>query len=286
MSMTTEQISNYLKPVKTEENPQSEVNDNPVTEAVDESLTKENDKIPAEPVEEQVEPQTEKKAADKSEFAFKKLKNKEKAKRQKLISDYDAKIKSLQQELETYKNKSEKTVSDEVDERLNAYQLSQLNAAKEQAEQEDFEILNNERIEFCFPNENDRDRYRQLVDNGGVKLVKTLEARDPENAILSYLDDCDVAPLLIQVLMTKPEIRNNILSKRSPYNKVLAMENLANRLLQAKKIVDGKAKVTEKKNKLPNIGKVTTADKSPSLPDKSNPSYWEAKLKQLNSLRY
>ena len=51
---------------------------------------------------------------------------------------------------------------------------------------------------------------------------------------LSYLDDCDISPLLTRILISSPEYLNEVLSKRSPFGKYNAMDKLAQRVQYAR----------------------------------------------------
>lgn len=224
------------------------------------------------------------KKSDKEKYAFAKLKNKEKAKRQKLISEYEERIKNLNDELERFKGlgkdnfkSDEEYVNYLFDRKLKENETNQLSLAKQQAEAEAFDEINQQRIMACFPDEKDRESYNQLVSEAAPKFVELLDKADPDNAVLSYLDDCDIAPLLIRVMMTKPEYRNEVLSKKNPFNKIMALDNLAKRLSFAKKIVD-------RKPTMPIIGKVAKTESAVVI-DKNDPNYWNNMLRQMNQAR-
>lgn len=228
-------------------------------------------------------------------YAFAKLKNKEKQKREKLAAEYEAKIKNLTDELEKFKGlhkedfkNDEEYIEHLVNRRLKEQEANQLKMATANLEAEAFDEINTQRINNCFPNEEDRVTYNKLVETSGAKFVELLSSVDPENAVLSYLDDSDISPLLIRVLMTKSDLRNEVLSKKSPYGKTLALDNLAKRLSYAKSIVDKKRNSKEEKpinnNKMPVVGKVAKTE-SPAAIDKNDPNYWNLKLKELNQLR-
>lgn len=283
---TTEEV----QPAEVETNTIPDENENVSDETVEQETT----------VESEEKPQSDKKQLtpeDKQKYAFAKLKNKERQKRDKLISDYENKIKTLNAELTKYKDlQKDYFKSDEdymqylVDQKMKQQQSNSLQIAKAQMEAERFEEKNQQRIAYCFPDEKDREVYNKLIETSAPKFVQMLEQADPDDAVLSYLDDSDIAPLLIRVLMTKPELRNEVLSKSNPYSKVLALDNLAKRLTAAKSIVDRKRagakpkSQTENNKSLPIIGKVARSESATQV-DKNDPNYWNKMLHDLNAKR-
>lgn len=232
---------------------------------------------------------------DKKDYAFAKLKNKERQKREKMMAAYEEKIKNLNAELEKFKGLSKDSFKNDeeyidylVNRKMKEQEANQLKIAQANVEAEHYDEINQARIVHCFPEEAERKSYQKMVDANGQKFVELLSKIDPENAVLSYLDDSDISPLLIRVMMTKPEYRNEVLSKKSPYGKILALDNLAKRLSYAKYIVDKKRNSKEEKpinnNKMPVVGKVAKTE-SPAAIDKNDPSYWSMKLRELNQAR-
>lgn len=226
--------------------------------------------------------------AEQEKYAFTKLKNKERQKREKLIADYESKIKSLNDELSRFKglDKNNFKTDDEyfdykLSQKLKEQEAGRLQAAKTQMEAEQFEEINQQRIMNCFPDEKDREIYNKLIETSAPQFVELLDKADPDGAILSYLDDSDIAPMLIRIMMTKPEYRNEILSKKNPYSKIMALDNLAKQVTYAKSVIDKKR---SSKKPMPVVGKVAKSENSSSL-DKSSPDYWNERLKQLNALR-
>lgn len=235
--------------------------------------------------------------AEQEKYAFTKLKNKEKQKREKLIADYESRIKKLNEELSNFKGLQKENFNNDddymkylVDQKMKEQESSQLQIAKANIEAEQFEEINQQRIAACFPDEKDRESYNKLIATSAPQFVELLEKTDPDNAILSYLDDSDIAPLLIRVMMTKPEYRNEILSKKNPYSKVLALDNLAKQLSYAKSIIDKKRnssnsnKIETTKKPLPVVGKVAKSESSNQI-DKNDPNYWNNMLREMNQRR-
>lgn len=171
---------------------------------------------------------------------------KEKEKRKRLQANYENQIKALQKELAEAKKKigsegfdrnSDEGIQAIVDQKSAERELSRLE--EQQAELQMAEDLeeNERRISTCFPDEADQRIYRQLVENGGRKFADTLAKYDEDNVILSGLDDCDISPIVIRVLMTKPQFLNEILSKCTRHAREVAFDSLVNRLKVADKII-------------------------------------------------
>lgn len=308
MSMTSSQVyelAQKLHESDTDVNPETEVKEEVQPENVEtnDTIPEETNNVGDESTgQETVEESDKNKKTqyskeEKERHAFTKLKNKEKQKRERLISDYESKIKTLSEELDKFKGlKKEHFDNDEdyvnymVDRKMKEQESINLANAKQQMETEAFEELNQQRIMDCFPDEKDREIYNRLLATSAPQFVQLLEKADPDNAVLSYLDDSDVAPLLIRVLMTKPEIRNEILSKRNPYAKFMAIDNLAKRLEYARGIINKRNAANaantqkEKTNKIPVIGKVSKTE-STSMVDKNDPNYYNNMLREMNQKR-
>lgn len=233
---------------------------------------------------------------EQKDYAFAKLKNKERQKREKMMAEYEEKIKNLNAELEKFKGLSKDSFKNDeeyvdylVNRKMKEQEANQLKIAQASVEAEHYDEINQARIVHCFPDEADRESYQKMVDANGQKFVELLSKVDPENAVLSYLDDSDISPLLIRVMMTKPEYRNEVLSKKSPYGKTLALDNLAKRLSYAKSIVDKKranagANASTTKPKMPVVGKVAKTESQTQI-DRNDPNYWNLKLRELNQSR-
>ena len=122
--------------------------------------------------------------------------------------------------------------------------------------------------------------------------MRELDKEDPEQVVLGYLDDCDVAPLMMEVLMTNDNYKNEVLSKRSPYSKMRALELLENRIKFAQaELAKRKTTVPEKsedtkpvdsRKAMPVIGSVT---KSESNSNGTVVKDYNAILRQLNNAR-
>ena len=236
-------------------------------------------------------PETQKKQYSKQEkidFAF----QKEKAKRKKL----EARIRELEEQLKNQPNKTLSDFNNNVEDYFD-YKFGKTTAEAEHKRLEDeiveskryeAEQINKQRIINCFPDEAEQAKYNQLVVQNGPKFVKMLDDADREGAILGYLDDSDVAPILIRIMMTNKDYRDGVLSKSSPYGKQRAMEQLEAKVRWAQQQLANKAAKKEAapaepaKPTIPVVGTVTKSDSNDSAVVKD----YNQVLQKLNARRY
>jgi chemotaxis protein histidine kinase CheA len=236
-------------------------------------------------------PETQKKQYSKQEkidFAF----QKEKAKRKKL----EARIRELEEQLKNQPNKTLSDFNNNVEDYFD-YKFGKTTAEAEHKRLEDeiveskryeAEQINKQRIINCFPDEAEQAKYNQLVAQNGPKFVKMLDDADPEGAILGYLDDSDVAPILIRIMMTNKDYRDGVLSKSSPYGKQRAMEQLEAKVRWAQQQLANKAAKKEAapaepaKPTIPVVGTVTKSDSNDGAVVKD----YNQVLQKLNARRY
>lgn len=236
-------------------------------------------------------PETQKKQYSKQEkidFAF----QKEKAKRKKL----EARIRELEEQLKNQPNKTLSDFNNNVEDYFD-YKFGKTAAEAEHKRLEDeiveskryeAEQINKQRIINCFPDEAEQAKYNQLVAQNGPKFVKMLDDADPEGAILGYLDDSDVAPILIRIMMTNKDYRDGVLSKSSPYGKQRAMEQLEAKVRWAQQQLANKAAKKEAapaepaKPTIPVVGTVTKSDSNDGAVVKD----YNQVLQKLNARRY
>lgn len=253
------------------------------------------------PAESVIEPKKEAKAQkDKEIYAFKKLKAKEKEKRNRLISEYENKIRQYEEELNRYRGlqksdfKSEEDyINHVVNQRMWETSTENLKAAKAQIEAEEFDAIHTQRVENCFPDEKDRATYNKLIQDHGRDFLQLLNENDPDGAILEYLDDSDYQPLLLRVLMTRPEYREEIFNKRNPSNKIRALEALESKIKYAQNVIAKRRANAVAAPKavqiptpaLPVVGKVAKGD-SQVAPVQKDFNYYNDMLKKLNSRKY
>lgn len=208
---------------------------------------------------------------------------KEKAKRKALEQKYAA----LSKELETLKAKMpsdtdfqkdpRKFIDDAVDVKSRERELQGIQESIRESQYAEYTELNEQRIANCFPDENERARFKGIIEVEGPKLLHTLDERDPEQAVLSFLDDSEIAPLVTRILIAEPKYLEEVLSKRSPYGKYAAMKELENRIVYARtKIAEGKPQETkgapEAKPEIPVVGSVTKSDATKDTKTVFNPN--------------
>lgn len=191
-------------------------------------------------------------------FAKKNAKLKKLEERIKELEAENAKFKDLK--LENFNNDNQQYIDYLWEQKSREQEQRNLETELYSQRAKDAEEVNNRRIEACYPDENDRKIYTQMIAEHGKDLVAKLDEADPEHAILAYLDDSDLSPILIRVLMTKPDIRNEILSKSSPYTRTLAMAKLESNVRNAQAIIARRNNNNNKKPSIPVVGSVTKSD--------------------------
>lgn len=209
---------------------------------------------------------------EERDYAFIREKNKRKAQRER----YEAEIKSLKEELEEYKGlKLEDFKGDQ--QKYIAYCFDQQNQEKKIADQQrrldeleaaDMEAENNRRVNLSFADERERQEYVNLLEKNGREFLSALKTFDPENVVMTYLNDLEQYPRVLKVLMTDKEALKSVFAKRDPTFRKLALDHLATKVLAPK---------TEKK-KLPVIGRQTSS--SPVAENKVHDmAYWNEYLR-------
>ena len=222
---------------------------------------------------------------EKIDFAFKK----EKAKRKAAEAKYQAVMAELEKLKKQQPNKENAVeyVDYAVDLKDKEREASRLQEQIRESQSLEYEELNNARIRECFPDEAEQEKFRQIVDKEGPRLLKKLDAEDPEQAVLAYLDDSPIAPILTRLMIAKPEYLDEVLSKRSPYGKYVAMEKLAERVEYARQQMAKPEEVPQPaaapethKPVLPVVGSVTKSDANKDTPKTFDPN---ALLHKLNA---
>lgn len=249
--------------------PKEEVKDATKPENSDEKVVEKNERTEKNPAKKETHTKQE-----QIDYAFKRLKgkNKELIQRIRELEEENKKFKE-NYTLEDFKNNQEAYLNYLVDKKTLSNEQVRLEKEYERARKEEFEYLNAQREEKCFPNEQARESYYQARKIYGPALLKELDEVDKEGVVLGYLDDCEVAPLMLQILMTNEQYKNNVLEKHSPYSKLRALEDLENRIKYAQselakrnstvpvKSEDTKP-VETPKPAIPVIGSVTKSEQS------------------------
>ena len=201
------------------------------------------------------------------DFAFKK----EKAKRKAL----EAKYEQLQKKYEALQAKKPEDPKDQdavidykVDLKDMQHEMERTQEAIQESQIREYDELNNARINACYPDPEEQRKFREVISVEGPKLLQRLEANDPENAVLGYLDDSELAPILTRLMIADPKYLDEVLSKRSPYGKYMAMQALEQKVEFARNELAKKGKQdnppapkeTKAKPAMPVVGSVTKSD--------------------------
>lgn len=219
----------------------------------------------------------------KANEAFIRQKHKYKAK----VADLENQISSLKAQLMKYNAVNTESLKGDVDKLtdlkvakgLVQNQIGNLEAQRssvlEDEAMEQANMIHDQRVAACFDNESDVEHYHTLLENGRDKFVDFLSKVDPENAVLNYLDDCDISPLMVRVLMTNPQVLRGIIEKRNPLNKVIELRNLENRLNLDRKLRSVKSSNTKPAaKKLPSTGSQTKPGGGNSQTEVRDSNYW------------
>jgi len=305
---TVDPQSNDVSNDSTEEHVDSSATDTATVETSEntsvkgESSTSTDEEVNPEKVETEVKSKKNKQYTEeqKRQHAFAKEKNK----RREVQARLDAKqkeIDELQAKLKKYEGLSKKHFDDDedayydyrVDRRLDEEKVARLQkeySDEEYAAQaEEAAQTAQYRLEKCYPGQAEQQKYQQLISNAetdyaamhpeiGYSKFSDFLLSEKDKTILSYLQDTDNAPKLIRHFIHKPEVALRIMTLRNPYNKVIELKQLENRMIQHERIASAKANTTVKKE-LPNTGKVVTNAGNSTERDWSKPmSKREAEL--------
>lgn len=214
---------------------------------------------------------------EERDYAFIREKNKRKAQRER----YEAEIKSLRAEIEKYKglkledfkNDQQKYIDYLHDQDKQERKLADQERYLDELNTADMEAENDRRVKLSFADEKERQEYSQLLEKNGHEFLTALKQFDPENVVMSYLNDLEQYPKVLKVLMTDKEALRTVFAKRDPVFRKLALDHLATRLL-APKAQPAKGE----KKKLPIIGRQTSS--SPVAENKvHDTAYWNEYLR-------
>lgn len=220
----------------------------------DEGGTPDNTEHSAAGEEGETEPEKDKKPTAEERWAksFRKEKDKRKRQNQQFQTEIDRLKREnaeLKEKLGTGDFKADKdSVSTLVKMQTNENEISRLQTEQANNEMADDMAENERRVNLCFPDENDRKVYNQLLQNSGKAFVEKLDAADPDGVVLGCLDDCEISPIVLRVLMTKPVFLNEILSKKTRHGKEVAFDALVNQCKVADKIIRSKQKTATNGN--------------------------------------
>lgn len=213
---------------------------------------------------------------EKQQYAFKLQKARWK-KAEAALKEREEEITKLKTELEKYKgltledfgNDQDKYTDYKLDQRLGQEKYTQLQKQvddeRRQMQMQEAAEIAEERLNNCFPDEGEREKYQNLIYNAehsfdkmhpeiGFPKFTDFLLSEEDRSVIKYLQDSDNAPKLIRHFIHKPEAALKIMSMRNQYSKFIELKQLENRMMQHERIVANKAVVPEKKV-LPDTGK-------------------------------
>lgn len=90
-------------------------------------------------------------------------------------------------------------------------------------------------VNDCFSSDEEKEKYWNLLRNGGQKFREFLNDYD-DGTIDQFIGDSDIAPVMISTLMRSPDTLRSIVEKQNPTRKMLALQQLENRLILQRRI--------------------------------------------------
>ena len=90
-------------------------------------------------------------------------------------------------------------------------------------------------VNDCFSSDDEKEKYWNLLRNGGQKFREFLNDYD-DGTIDQFIGDSDIAPVMISTLMRNPDVLRSIVEKQNPTRKMLALQQLENRLILQRRI--------------------------------------------------
>lgn len=201
-----------------------------------------------------------------------------------------ARVKELEAELSKYKGLKPEDFGNDV-EAYTTYRLDEQHKLDEvertkryirQSEESEMEAETERKIHMCFPDEVEREEYRELIAARGEEFVKALEKHDPEGMVLGYLKGVEEFPIVLRELMTNPKSLGYVFRDKDPYELRHNLHVFTKELLSGKKPVEAEPEHTKQPSELkplPVIGKQVTATAKPSEPVHDR-AYWNDYLRK------
>ena len=224
---------------------------------------------------------------------------KQKQKYQTKINAMQSQIDSMKAQLAKFNAVDPTSLGDDQDKKMDLKvakgvlknQISNLESQRDsvmyEQEAEEAEQIHQQRVDACFDDESSKSHYFKLLENGRDKFVQFLGKYDPDNTILEYLDDSDISPLMVQVLMTNPEVLKRVVNIKNPLNKVVELRSIENRINLDRRIRSVKTPRTQATQtnkspagKLPSTGSQTNPSGSNAEPKVRDANYWHNYLAQ------
>lgn len=209
---------------------------------------------------------------------------KEKDRRREVQAKLDDKLKEIEElkaklkkyeglSLENFNGDNEAYTDYKIDQRLGNEQVSRMQKEYDSEamaiQQEEAAQIAEYRLQTNFPEEVERNNYQNLIMRAendyasmhpeiGYERFSDFLLSEKDRTLISYLQDSDNSPKLIRHFIHKPEVALKIMQMKNPYNKIVELKQLENRMLQYERVQSAKNKKLETKRELPNTGKVVT----------------------------
>lgn len=201
-----------------------------------------------------------------------------------------AKVKELEAELakvkglkpEDFNNDVEAYTSFRLDEQHKKDEIERQKRFIEQSEAEENAKETERKVSLCFPDENDRAEYEELISTRGREFYEALKEHDPYGVVLDYLNGVEKYPIVLRELMTNNKSLAYVFRDKDPYELRHNLHVFTKDFLAGKQAVpeekqeDVKQPEQEKpqpKPAIPVIGKQVTAQAKPTEPVHDR-NYW------------
>lgn len=221
------------------------------------------------------------------DYSFKKLKDDLKAK-DKRIAELEAKLgKTTELTEEDFGGDKAAFQQHLVDQTLDKRELEEAKRWKEGAEGEvafgEFKNTLMTKADECFGDDEEQSaRFERLINNGFEKFCVCVNSHDPDGIIYEFLDDCKIAPKVLDTLMTKPDILRNVLDKKSALAKLRELQVLESNISIRSRV----SKVKAKNDKpLPKLGSMVKSVPN-GEPDNYDDAWGAAYLKAHKGGRF
>lgn len=195
--------------------------------------------------------------------------------KQKEIEELQEKLKKYEGlKLEHFNGDNDAYTDYKIDQRMGNEKVTRLkNEYNQEAyamQAEEAQQIADYRLQVNFPDEQERNQYQNLIMNAetnyanmhpeiGYEKFSDFLLSEKDRTLISYLQDSDNSPKLLRHFIHKPEVALKIMQMRNPYNKIVELKQLENRMMQHERVMASKGKkLNEPKRELPNTGKVVT----------------------------
>lgn len=207
---------------------------------------------------------------ERRDFAFAREKQKRRAQKEhyeKRIAELEAEVNKYKGlKLEDFKGDTESYVNYTLDQRDKQREIESHRKELEAVEHAELDAENERRINLSFADENERQEYKDLLEQRGEEFLQALEQFDPEHTVLNYLNEMERYPLVLKKLMTDTEALKSVFARKDSTFRKLALEKVA------------KSVIAPAKKPLPIIGKQVTSNGAVAEPVHDT-NYWNEYLK-------